>query len=48
MSETKDSDGESNRYEDVDGVYVDEDGNPRAEVEALSKGGESDEDARGH
>lgn len=43
MSKTKDTD-EENRYDDVEGIYVDENGNPRAETEALSKSGESDEE----
>jgi hypothetical protein len=41
MSEATDASGEKNRYDDVEGIYVDENGNPRAETEELSKSGES-------
>lgn len=43
MSETSAQDAEE-KYADVEGVYVDNDGKPRPKTETLSKSGVSDED----
>lgn len=41
MSESKTSQDAEEKYADVDGIYVDDDGNPRPELAELSKSGGS-------
>lgn len=44
MSESTSVGDVEEEYADIEGVYVDDDGNPRPETEALSKSGGSEDE----
>lgn len=44
MSESTSSQDAEEKYADVDGIYVDDDGNPRPKLAELSKSGGSKDD----